>query len=122
MSSIFLCFANKFNPPVNLLTTRSFQATIFFKSIFGLLKGLFVENKKVITDVEIEKLRIESNERIEMAKLEKDDIVDNKVTDQSLKSIEFILEEGDKKVNFKIERGDDVEQAEIIRLIGELTK
>lgn len=108
-------------PLITVALESDFIAAII-TSVFDLLRGVLVENKKVKADSEIEKLRIESNERIEMAKLEKNTTTENIIADQSLNYVDFMFDDGNKKVHFKITKGDETEQAELLKLIGEVTK
>ena len=95
--------------PIVALVLDSGLAKSVVEPVFDLLRGLFIERKKIKTEHEAERLRIFSNEKIEKAKIE-----------QQARYVEFVLDDGKKKVNLKFCRGDEAEQAELLNIIREM--
>ena len=86
--------------PLIMLAVKSGLATAVITQVFGLLKGIFIENKKT-----------NSNERIEQ----------NKITSEE-KKIDFNIECGDKKLNFKLSKDSEEEMKGIIETISAFEK
>ena len=107
--------------PLIMVSIQSGFAATVVTSMIELLKGVLVENKKTKTDTEVEKLRIVANERIEIAKMENKASIENKKIEQQSGLIEFMMDNGDKKVSFKFTKGDEAEQAELLKIIGEMS-
>jgi hypothetical protein len=106
-------------PLINLVIQSGLAATVV-TSVFESLKSIFIENKKTKADANLEELRIESGERIEMAKIRSNTSVENKKIEQQSKFVEFIIENDGKKVNLKFTKGDEAEQAELLKVIREM--
>jgi hypothetical protein len=96
-------------PLIKIVVDSGFAAAVV-TSVFELLRGIFLEKKKTKTEDETERLRIMANEKVEMAKIE-----------QQSNFVEFTLDDGNKKVNLKFTRGDEAEQAELLKIIKEMT-
>ncbi|MCD4664424.1 MAG: hypothetical protein K8R68_04070, partial [Bacteroidales bacterium] len=107
--------------PLIMVSIQSGFAAAVVTSMIELLKGVVVENKETKTDAEVDKLRIAANERIEIAKMESSAFTENKKIEQQSGLIEFMIENGDKKVSFKFTKGDEAEQAELLKIIGEMS-
>lgn len=107
--------------PVINIVIQSGLATSVVTSVFGLLKGLLVENRKIKTNAEIEKKRIESIERIEMIKMTKKAFVKSKKNVDQTDFVEFILENDNKKINFKLIKGNKKEQVRLLQILNEMT-
>jgi len=110
----------EFLPLLELAISSGFAAAVV-TSVFGLLKGIFVENRKAKIESEIEKQRIASNERIELSKIEKEALVEKMKTEHQPEPIELMFENKGKKINFKITRFDDAEKAELLNIVKKMT-
>ena len=95
-------------PLITIAIQSGFAATVV-TSIFGLLRDVFVESKKTKAENETERIRLMSDEKIDLARI-----------DQQSKVVEFVLEDGDKRVNFSFSRGDESELTELLKIIGEM--